>query len=172
MMTITVGSTNFAKVEAVKSIFENSEVKSLSVPSNVSDQPFTDEETLEGASNRAHHAMELGKSELGIGLEGGVVEMSSVLYLCNWGALVDQFGFSTVAGGARIRLPEEVAYELRNGKELGPVMDTFAKKRDVRKLEGAIGVFTSDLVNRKEMFAHIVKLLAGQYQFYKNNHSS
>ncbi|WP_456279344.1 DUF84 family protein [Bacillus sp. AK128] len=167
-MTIAVGSKNFAKVEAVKCVFsEATEVKSLSVPSNVSEQPFSDEETLEGATNRALLAMEAGGTDIGIGLEGGVVEMSSGLYLCNWGALVDQHGYSAVAAGARIKLPEEVASELREGKELGPVMDAYAKKRDVRKLEGAIGIFTNDKVNRKEMFEHIVKLLAGQYEYSK-----
>ncbi|WP_246941315.1 DUF84 family protein [Bacillus pinisoli] len=168
MLTITVGSKNFAKVEAVKDVFlEAVEIKSLSVPSDVSEQPFSDEETLHGAKNRAVHAMMAGGTDIGIGLEGGVVEMASGLYLCNWGALVDHTGFSTVAAGARIQLPDEIAHELRNGQELGPVMDAYAKKKDVRKLEGAIGIFTNEMVNRKEMFTHIVKLLAGQYEFFK-----
>jgi inosine/xanthosine triphosphatase len=165
MKSITIGSKNFAKVEAVKKVFIGFEVIGLSVPSEVSEQPFSDEETMKGALNRANHAMKAGATDIGIGLEGGVMELSSGLYLCNWGALVDKSGFSTVAGGARIKLPDEIADELRNGRELGPVMDDYAKKRDVRKLEGAVGILTNEKVNRLEMFEHVVKLLAGQYEY-------
>jgi non-canonical (house-cleaning) NTP pyrophosphatase len=53
--------------------------------------------------------------------------------------------------------------------ELGDVMDAYAKKRNVRHREGAIGIFTNGFIDRKEMFAHIMKLLIGQYQFSKKN---
>jgi inosine/xanthosine triphosphatase len=168
MLSITIGSKNFAKVEAVKNVFIGTDIIGLSVPSNVSEQPFSDEETMKGATNRAYNALKAGATDVGIGLEGGVMELSSGLYLCNWGALVHKNGFSTVSSGARIKLPDEIAVELRNGKELGPVMDDYAKKRDVRKLEGAVGIFTNEKVNRLEMFEHVVKLLAGQYEFYSN----
>ncbi|MFZ3589392.1 DUF84 family protein [Bacillus sp. DJP31] len=166
-MIITIGSKNFAKIKAVRSVFEKAEIISISVPSDVSEQPFSDDETMKGAVNRANNAMKAGNSDIGIGLEGGVVEMSSGMYLCNWGALVDQSGFSAVAGGARLRLPDEIADALRKGNELGPVMDEYAKIKNVRQLEGAVGIFTNGRVNRKEMFEHVVKLLSGQYEFYK-----
>ncbi|MFD1739291.1 DUF84 family protein [Bacillus salitolerans] len=167
MRTITIGSKNYAKVEAVKFIFEKDEVKGISVPSHVSDQPITDEETLMGALNRAKNALEAGRSHIGIGLEGGVMETNGGMYLCNWGALVDGSGSIITAGGARILLPDEIAEELRSGRELGPVMDEYAQKRNVRQLEGAIGILTEGFVNRKEMFEHVVRLLAGQYAFHQ-----
>jgi inosine/xanthosine triphosphatase len=165
MLRISIGSKNFAKVEAVKSVFDDAEVISVSVPSHVAEQPFSDEETMDGALNRARNALKEGNSQIGIGLEGGVTETASGLYLCNWGALVDVNGYSTISGGARIKLPDEISTELRNGRELGPVIDEFAQKRNVRQLEGAIGILSSGKVNRKEMFEHIVRLLAGQYEF-------
>lgn len=165
MLTITIGSKNFAKVEAVKRVFTEEEVISLSVPSLVSEQPFSDDETIKGALNRAENALQAGSTYIGIGLEGGVVEMLDGLFLCNWGALVDRNGFSTIAGGARLRLPDEVAEQVRQGKELGPVMDDYARKRDVRQLEGAVGILTNGKINRLEMFQHVVMLLAGQYEF-------
>lgn len=167
MKSIAIGSKNYAKVEAVKTIFENNDVISVSVPSNVSDQPFSDEETMTGAVNRAKNALIEAKTHIGIGLEGGVLQMKDGIYLCNWGALVDDTGFSTVASGAKIKLPNEIGSELLKGRELGPIMDEYAKMQNVRKLEGAVGIFTNGLVNRKEMFEHIVKLLRGQYEFYK-----
>ncbi len=166
-MRITVGSKNIAKVESVKNVYKEADIFGISVPSEVSDQPFSDEETIKGAVNRAINALRAGDSHIGIGLEGGVLEMKSGMYLCNWGALACESGFSTVAGGARIRIPDEIAEAVRSGRELGPVMDEYAKKRNVRELEGAIGIFSNGKINRKEMFEHIVKLLAGQYEFYK-----
>jgi inosine/xanthosine triphosphatase len=166
--TITIGSKNYAKVEAVKTIFHDYQVIGKSVPSNVSEQPLSDEETIVGAINRAKNALEAGDSHLGIGLEGGVMELTSGMYVCNWGALVDRTGAIYTAGGARIKLPDEIALQLRQGKELGPVMDDFSKRKNVRQLQGAVGILTSGSLNRKEMFEHVVLLLAGQLKFNTN----
>ncbi|MDQ0245938.1 non-canonical (house-cleaning) NTP pyrophosphatase [Bacillus fengqiuensis] len=68
-----------------------------------------------------------------------------------------------VAGGARILLPEEIARPLREGHELGLVMEEYTQQKDVRKRGGAIGVFTNGYVNRSDMFTHITKMLIGQY---------
>jgi non-canonical (house-cleaning) NTP pyrophosphatase len=46
-------------------------------------------------------------------------------------------------------------------------MDDFAKKENVRKNEGAVGIFTNGLINRSEMFSHIMNLLVGQYHYQK-----
>lgn len=64
-------------------------------------------------------------------------------------------------------MPEEIAVRLRNGEELGPVMDDFSQKKNVRKKEGAIGIFTNGNVTRDEMFLHVMKILIGQYEYGK-----
>jgi inosine/xanthosine triphosphatase len=168
-MKIIIGSKNPAKISAVKSVFldENTEFIPLDIASGVSDQPFTDEKTVKGAINRAVGALKQGGGDLGIGLEGGVQETSQGLFICNWGALASTDMPPIIAGGARILLPEEIAQRLRAGEELGPVMDEYAKQKNVRKHEGAIGIFTNGFVNRIEMFAHLTKLLAGQYTYQK-----
>lgn len=62
-MIIAVGSTNPAKVGAVEEAWQEfnrtGTVLSASVPSGVSDQPFSDEETIEGAIHRARRAKKL-----------------------------------------------------------------------------------------------------------------
>ncbi|WP_370621813.1 DUF84 family protein [Bacillus sp. JCM 19034] len=85
--------------------------------------------------------------------------------ICNWGVLIHEDGREWVAGGARILLPDTIAQELRSGKELGDVMAEYVGDTDIRSKQGAVGVFSHGLVNRKEMFSHIVKLLYGQYQY-------
>lgn len=168
-MKIIIGSNNPAKVAAVKNAFlyQQTEFLSLDIPSGVSEQPFSDEETIKGAINRAVCALEMGNGDIGIGLEGGVQETSHGLLVCNWGALATKNTEPIIAGGARFLLPLEIAERLRAGEELGPIMDDYAKKENVRKNEGAVGIFTNGLINRSEMFSHIMNLLVGQYHYKK-----
>lgn len=167
-MRIAVGTTNKAKLEAIRNIFSDSvEIIPCKVPSNVREQPFSDEETIQGAINRAKNALVEVDADLAIGLEGGVTETPIGLMLCNWGALVvrEKMNKPYVAGGARIVLPDDISNRLRNGEELGPVMDDFCQQKNIRSHEGAIGIFTNGQVNRVEMFTHVVKLLKGQYDY-------
>ncbi|MCA0972760.1 DUF84 family protein [Halobacillus litoralis] len=166
-MKIVVGSLNPTKIDSVKQVFPEVDIVGMEVESKVAAQPFSDEETLEGAINRARECASSKKASLGIGLEGGVMEIENDLYLCNWGALVDQKENVFTASGARIQLPDEIKKELEKGKELGEVMDDYANKHEVSKNEGAIGIFTDNIVQRQEMFSHVVRLLKGQWQFYK-----
>ncbi|TKC15856.1 DUF84 family protein [Robertmurraya kyonggiensis] len=168
-MKVVIGTKNPAKIKAVEAAFEGYEAEfvSVNVASGVNEQPFSDEETIKGAVNRALAALEEG--DVGIGLEGGVHEHESGLFLCNWGALAVKGEVPYIAGGARIPLPEEIASKLRSGKELGPVMDEYAQKENIRKQEGAVGVFSNGRVDRAEMFSHVMKLLVGQYEYKLKN---
>ena len=168
-MKIAVGSTNPAKVQAVMEIYNEAEVISVQVESGVSDQPFSDEETLNGAVNRAKNCLLEKGTDIGIGLEGGVVKMERGVFVCNWGAMVTKEGDIFIAGGAKIPLPKRIAERLENGEELGPVMDDFTKRANIRKKEGAIGVLTNERITRASMFGNIMEMLAGQFE-YKKNH--
>jgi inosine/xanthosine triphosphatase len=165
-MKVSIGSTNKAKIAAVKDGFAQGDIVflCLEVSSQVSPQPFSDDETMRGAINRAQNALYEGNTDIGIGLEGGVVETPQGLFLCNWGALTDG-DITVVAGGARIQLPEELEIPLLNGMELGPLMERYSQNENIRQGEGAIGVLTNGHINRKEMFTHITKMLIGQYEY-------
>ena len=176
-MRIAVGTTNQAKVQAVKNVFQyDYEIVNGKVPSGVSEQPFSDEETIQGAINRAKASIEKFSADLGIGLEGGVTETSFGLMLCNWAVLVkrDEPESPIIAGGSRILLPEEISDRLRNGEELGPVMDEYCGETNIGAHEGAIGVFTNGRINREQMFTHIVEMLRGQleYKAFLKGHSN
>lgn len=169
-MKIAIGSKNAVKINAVKEVFVGKDYsfQSDNVSSGVSEQPFSDQETVEGAMNRSLNVLKSTDATIGIGLEGGVVDTPQGIYLCNWGALTD--GEITVtAGGARILLPDEFRESLLNGIELGTLMDNYTKKTEVGKNEGAVGIFTNGRMNRKDMFVHIVEMLRGQYEYKKNN---
>ncbi|MEH7463761.1 DUF84 family protein [Bacillus thuringiensis] len=167
-MKVAVGSKNKVKVNAVREVLAEAEIVSLSVPSHVSEQPFSDEETLQGASNRAKLALAEGKADIGIGLEGGVMHTDHGLFMCNWGALATKEDKLFIAGGARMKLPDEFIQPLEEGKELSEVMEDYTKQRDIRSNEGAIGIFTNNYVDRTDLFVHVVKLLVGQYMYDRN----
>lgn len=162
-----IGTKNPAKVSAVKEALMHLQVEfqEIEVDSGVREQPFSDDETIQGAINRATEALRVGQGDIGIGLEGGVQESEHGLLLCNWGALAQTGYPPIIAGGARILLPEEIAIKLRAGEVLGPVMDEFANQKNVGKSEGAVGIFTNGQVKRKDMFTHIVSMLIGQHQW-------
>lgn len=166
-MKIAIGTKNQAKNKAVQnicmSLINQPEFISLDVSSNVSAQPFGDEETLQGAKNRALQACNEASVHMAFGLEGGVKELDGQLYICNWGVLHTKEGQQYIAGGAQLPLPQEVAHAVRNGEELGPVMERYTNQTGIRHNEGAVGIFTCNIVKRADMFEHIVKLLLGQY---------
>lgn len=166
-MKIMIGSQNPTKWKAVQEVFKGYEIGTKDVPSLVSSQPFSDDETREGAINRALKCAGSSSDAIGIGLEGGVMYIHDQLYLCNWGALVMPDKEMYTASGARIVLPPDIAVQLEKGTELGEIMDIYTRKQAVRNKEGAIGVFTNDAVSRKELFVQVVTLLRGQWEYWK-----
>ncbi|NLP51374.1 DUF84 family protein [Bacillus sp. RO1] len=172
-MKVVVGSRNPAKYEAVQGAIRELEMEaetiSLEVESGVRKQPMTEQETIEGALHRARGALkEIDDADFAIGLEGGVVLGStpfSEVMVCNWGALVSKDGMEYIAGGARIPLPDAFKEEILAGKELGDIMDEYCQRKDIRKHEGALGIFTDGAVSRMEMFQHVSKLLIGQWRY-------
>lgn len=56
--------------------------------------------------------------------------------------------------------------------ELGDIMDDYSMRKEVRNKEGAIGIFTNDLISRKEMFSHIMKLLRGQWEYWEEHNKN
>jgi len=166
-MELVVGSLNETKINAVKAVFTNAHITPLSVPSDVSAQPVGDMETKEGAINRAQYASQKTANSFGIGLEGGVMLLQHDLYLCNWGALVTPCGNTITASGARIKLPESFKAKIDQGYELSEIMDAYTKRHNIRHHEGTIGIFTNNLMLRKEMFSHIVLLLKGQMEYWE-----
>jgi len=172
-MKVIIGSRNPAKYRAVQDVLREHgmdvETIALEVDSGVRKQPMTDQETIEGALHRARAAIiEIEDADFAIGLEGGVI-LGSTPYasvmVCNWGALVAKDGREYIAGGARIPLPDAFKEELIAGKELGDLMDEYCQRKDIRKQEGALGIFTDGAVSRLEMFEHVCKLLVGQWRY-------
>ncbi len=163
---IVVSSLNQAKVLAVKEVYQSDQVKARAYPSHVSHQPKSDEETRTGAVNRALNALSENKEAICIGLEGGVMEVGGKLYLTSWGALAIEGREVITASGLRIELPSHFK-EALNKSELSDLIDTYTQRINTRENLGAIGAFTNERINRKELFKQIVTLLKGQFEHKK-----
>lgn len=173
---IILGSQNPAKLRAVQLAYERltlrqmqllgltneSEICGQEVPSGVAAQPIGDEETITGAENRCIALHKRHPNALCIGLEGGVEDTAKGMFLTNWGVMMDSSGKRYYAGGVRLLLPEQIRIGILAGEELGPLMNNYVGKLDVPKKEGAIGIFSDSLIDRSQMFSHVVLLLFGQ----------
>lgn len=162
MINCYLGSKNKVKLEATREVLKDTfNIISIEVNSDVSKQPLSDEETIQGALNRAK---KLPRDGIRIGLEAGVQIQNDILFLVNWGVLIDQNDNIYYAGGTRIPLDDFVKEELfEKNHELSYVMNRYLNKKDINQKEGAIGYFTNNQIKRKDIFVHIVKLLYGQY---------
>lgn len=166
-MLVAVGSTNPAKIEAVRSavqkLWKDAEVKGTFADSAVSLQPKGDEEAIHGAINRAKNALKRLNADFGIGLEGTVVENEHAMFLCGWVAAVDRQGKLGLACTSKIELPKRVAEEIHKGKELGPIMDELIGENDTKKKQGAVGILTNNLVVRSKVFEQAVLLALAKF---------
>lgn len=158
---VAVGSTNPVKVHAVREtlrfIAPEAVVAGISVESGVRDQPWGDEETIRGARARAIAACEALSAELGVGIEGGVIENEDgTLRTCAWAVVVDAEGREGIGGSLAVALPERVSVLVRAGMELGDAMEAITGKIDVKRMEGAVGILTAGLVDRQEAYEVLV----------------
>ena len=157
---VAVGSTNPVKLAAVRAVLAalapNATVEAVAVASTVRDQPWGDEETIRGARARARAACAALGAELGVGIEGGVVDGEDGLRTCAWAAVVSRDGAAATGGSLAMPLPPRVAEAIRAGAELGHAMDALTGLRDTKHGPGAVGVLTAGLVDRRRAYETIV----------------
>jgi len=157
---VGVGSKNPVKLAAARAVLErvtpSVRVEGISVTSTVRDQPFGDNETIRGALARAHAAREAVGGDLGIGIEGGVVESDDGMRTCAWAAVVDGSGREGVGGSLAMPLPNRVAELVRDGVELGVAMDRLTGEHNTKQRQGAVGILTAGLVDRRAAYEVIL----------------
>jgi inosine/xanthosine triphosphatase len=146
-------------------VADDASVESVSVESGVAEQPRGHAETIEGAETRAGNVL-VAKPEfdLGVGIEGGVAEFDGAdgLFLVMWSAVTDGEAVGHGAGPS-LRLPRSIADRVREGAELGPVMDDVLGTEGVAEREGAAGVLTDGRIDREEALATAVAGALGPF---------
>jgi inosine/xanthosine triphosphatase len=156
-MKIIVASTNPVKQEAVRAAFEQAFpppllVEGINAPSGVPDQPMTDEETLQGASNRAAFAKRAQPdADFWVGVEGGVESRGESMEAFGWMVVLGQ-SRQGQARSASFLLPDSIVQSLRRGGELGPAMDALFEEHNSKHKGGAVGLLTHSLVSRQALY--------------------
>jgi inosine/xanthosine triphosphatase len=151
--SVAVGSLNPVKIAAVRAVVQRvwpeAVVAGAAVESGVSHQPLSDEEAIAGATQRAHLARTAGDADLGVGLEGNTVDTTYGMFTTGWAAVTDQAGTLSLGSSGRLPLPGRVAHGVRQGCELGPLMDELAGEHNTKQRQGAVGILTNGLFTRQ-----------------------
>lgn len=155
MITVAVGSTNPTKVEATRKalrrVWPDLVVVAVEVPTGVSEQPIGIAEMRRGAKRRAQEALSLTKSDWGVGLEGGVVwDAHGVGWLTGVALLASHEEQQLWSVGPCLPLPSLITNRIRQGEELGPIVDSLTGTADAKRGQGAIGWLTGNLVSREQ----------------------
>jgi inosine/xanthosine triphosphatase len=162
--TIVVASQNPVKTAATLAGFRRMfpdlelEMRSVSVPSGVSRQPMSGEEMRCGADQRAAAAAEIApQADFWVGIEGGIEKTRDGLLACAWVVVrtLDRVGRGRTGG---FLLPEAVAELVRRGLELGEANDVIFGRKNSKQEEGAIGLLTGNVMDRRELYEHGVVL--------------
>lgn len=159
---IAVGSENKAKNLAVLKAFRTAypktvlQIKGFNVESGIADQPTTDEESIQGAINRANGALaRLATARFGVGLEGNTVTIANRMYLHGWAAIVERDNDTAGIGhSSGLELPQNLRQGIEEGKELGPLLQAMLgdKDNEIRHTLGTNGVLSDGLYTREQEF--------------------
>jgi len=157
---VAVGSLNPVKLAATRAVLQrldpSTQVDGIAAASQVPDQPVGDAQTIAGATNRARAARAALDADLGVGIEGGVVESPDGMRTCAWAVVVTRDDAAHVGGSLSMPLPDAVAELIRGGVELGHAIDRLVGTTNIKHGAGAVGILTEGLVNRQEAYETIL----------------
>lgn len=164
MKKVVVASGNPVKIQATLNAFSRMfapdpfEVEGEKVGSGVAAQPMSDVETLQGAEQRALAAeRRQAQADFWVGIEGGVEESAGELLAFAW-VVVRSAGFSARGRSGSFVLPAAVSDLVRSGKELGEADDIVFGRRNSKQKEGALGLLTGKVIDRRELYEHAILL--------------
>lgn len=161
MKTVIVASLNPAKINAVKSAFNDIfpdqpfHFQGVSVASGVAAQPMSDHETKQGAMNRVHNAEQAySDADYYVGLEAGIENGMTFAWM-----IIKSGQHYGESRSASLLLPPKVAEQLTADNELGHVMDEVFATENIKQKGGAIGLLTRHHLTRSSVY-HQALILA------------
>jgi len=165
--TAAVGSTNPAKVEAVRRILgqlaPDCVVEAIDVPSGVGAMPLGEAQVRAGALTRAQAALERTGTDVAFGLEGGAILDADDAWLTGHVVAVTRDGKLGEAAWGRMLLPRVAAERLRGGEELGDIIDELFARKESKRQAGAIGILNEGAVSRTDAFAYLVAMACAPF---------
>ena len=166
--TVIVASKNPVKIQAahtgLSTFFQKNDwdVQGHSIPSGVSDQPMSDEETLQGAINRVHNAKMLFPNALiWVGIEGGCSVKEDTMWVFAWVVVGVQDRISK-AKTSMFALPTEISTLVQEGIELGVATDMIFGQQNTKHSQGVVGMLSNGHIDRTEYYVQpmILALMA------------
>lgn len=161
-MKILVGSHNPVKIDAAKEafgrFFNDVEVIGHKVPSGVREQPIGDEETFQGARNRAHALVTYNKqksivADYCVGIEGGIFQLNHTWYDSAVFCILNNKKEEGLGLCPFFSIPTIfVDRLLHGGAELGPLTDELTGSINSKQKEGTVGILTRGVVTRKDFY--------------------
>lgn len=163
-MKIVIASKNPVKIEstlaAFQKVFPNQafEIKGVSVPSEVNDQPMSDEETQLGAYHRTMNALSnYPFADYWVGIEGGIIKRGSQMETFAWVYIMSE-EMSGRARTAGFFLPPKVVELINEGMELGEADDIVFGTSNSKQKMGAAGLLTGNIIHRRILYEPAIVL--------------
>ncbi|MDO8967693.1 MAG: inosine/xanthosine triphosphatase [Algoriphagus sp.] len=163
-LLVLVGSKNPVKISCTEDAFTRAFNKSflvegINAASGVSDQPMGDQETLQGAINRAKNSRDVfPEAHYWVGIEGGLDEDEAGMFAFAWIFILDTTGKTSQSKTGTFYLPAAVSKLVKEGMELGMADDTVFNQENSKQQGGSVGILTHGIVDRNEYYRQAIIL--------------
>ncbi len=123
-MKIAIGSKNPDKIAATRQAFgavwpaQELEMVAMTVPSGVSDQPLTTDETIKGAINRAKTVKVSLRPDYAVGIEAGLTKIGETWFVDGWVAVIDASGRVGIGGSPAMEVAPALMKLVKSGSQL------------------------------------------------------
>lgn len=156
---VIVASTNPVKLKSVQEGFmqmflgQEFEYIPCNASSGVRDQPMSEQETLDGATNRAKNSqIQFPDGDYFVGIEGGIEEIVNGMEVFAWVVVLSRKGVVGRGKTGSFFLPQAVAELVKTGMELGHADDKVFGRENSKHSNGAIGLLTGDIITRTQLY--------------------
>jgi len=164
MHKVIIASKNPVKIQSVEQGFkamfpeEKFEFSGVSIASGVSDQPMDNEETYQGAVNRAIGAQKAyPAAKFWVGIEGGIQQYEEEMEAFAW-IFIQSEDLQGKSRTASFFLPPPVVTLIKEGKELGEADDIVFGAQNSKQKSGAVGLLTANTIVRTSLYSPAVIL--------------
>ncbi len=167
-MKISLGSTSVNKKNILLEVLSDFTITDIvynNVSSDISEQPLSEEETIQGAKNRAKNSFLIDQTvDMSFGMEGGLSKIDGIYYLVCVTAIYTKDGSYYLGISSKLPLPKDVSEKIDKGEEFGVLVreyqQTLSKDSDLYFL-------VEKLIDRKDLFKESIQ---NALLIYKSNY--
>lgn len=168
-MKIAIGSRNPFKIAAARQAFtaiwpsQELEMVATSVPSGVSDQPLTTDETIRGAINRAKTVKVALRPDYAVGIEAGLTKIEDKWFVDGWVAVINQKGDIGLGGAPAMEATPGVMKLIKSGHEIGQACKVLFGEDETLNHHGYYGLLTSNLFTATDGFCDAIIMALARF---------